>query len=122
MAIPLKDFSGRRPVDAPSARRCTEELIAGHPMLRVDIPDGEAFTTRYYGSSAIYCLTVVSEAVGRKICSRLSQAPSFAWDLREHPKATIEYSSHAEEDELADAISRDCGGFGSSNMVRETAR
>jgi hypothetical protein len=67
--------------------RCSEELIAGHPMLRVDIPDGEAFTTRYYGSSAIYCLTVISEDVARKICSRISQVPSFAWDLREHPKA-----------------------------------
>lgn len=72
--------------------RCSEEMIAGHPMLRVDIPDGEGFSTRYYGSSAIYCLTVVSEEVGKKLCSKLSQAPSFAWDLREHPKATIEYS------------------------------
>jgi len=71
--------------------RCTEEMIAGHPMLRVDIPEGDAFTTRYYGSSAIYCLTVISEEVGRKICSRLSQTPSFAWGLREHPKATISY-------------------------------
>ena len=67
--------------------RCSEELIAGHPMLRVDIPDGEAFSTRYYGSSAIYCLTVVSEEVARRICGSISQAPSFAWDLRQHPKS-----------------------------------
>lgn len=67
--------------------RCSEEMIAGHPMLRVDIPDGEAFSTRYYGSSAIYCLTVVSEDVARKLCAGLSQTPSFAWDLRDHTKA-----------------------------------
>lgn len=69
--------------------RCTEEMIAGHPMLRVDVPDGDGdtFSTRYYGSSAIYCLTVVSEDVARKLCAGLSQAPSFAWDLPRHPKA-----------------------------------
>lgn len=72
--------------------RCSEELIAGSQMLRVDIPDGESFSTRYYGASAIYCLTVISEDVARRICSRLTQTPSFAWGLREHPKA-IEYSA-----------------------------
>lgn len=84
--------------------RCTEELIAGHPMLRVDIPDGEAFSTRYYGSSAIYCLTVISEEVGRKLCARLSQKPSFVWDLREHAKATIEYNAPRDEDDHAEEV------------------
>jgi hypothetical protein len=80
--------------------RCSEEMIAGHPMLRVDIPDGEAsFSTRYYGSSAIYCLTVVSEEVARKICSRLSQTPSFAWDLRDHSKAIAGPSSTVWDDD-----------------------
>jgi hypothetical protein len=74
--------------------RCTEELIAGHPMLRVDIPVGAEFSTRYYGSSAIYCLTVVSEDVARKLCSRLSQEPSFVWDLRDHSKAVTYGSAH----------------------------
>lgn len=84
--------------------RCSEEMIAGHPMLRVDIPDGEDFTTRYYGSSAIYCLTVVSEAVGRKICSRISQVPSFAWDLKDHAKAapSITYGDPDPDDEHDD--------------------
>lgn len=77
--------------------RCSEELIAGHPMLRVDIPNGEAFSTRYYGSSAIYCLTVISEEVGRKLCSRLSQAPSFVWDLRDHSKAVTYGGNHGDD-------------------------
>lgn len=77
--------------------RCSEELIAGHPMLRVDIPDGEAFSTRYYGSSAIYCLTVVSEEVAKQLCARMSQKPSFAWDLAQHPKA-IDYG-HPDPDD-----------------------
>jgi len=78
--------------------RCSEEMIAGHPMLRVDIPDGEAFSTRYYGSSAIYCLTVISEDVARKICGRISQQPSFAWDLRDHTKA-VSYSGIVDDDD-----------------------
>lgn len=80
--------------------RCSEELIAGHPMLRVDIPNGEAFSTRYYGSSAIYCLTVVSEEVARKICGRISQEPSFAWDLRDHSKAVTYGQVEDEDDEV----------------------
>lgn len=88
--------------------RCSEEMIAGSPMLRVDVPEGETFSTRYYGSSAIYCLTVVSEDVARRICASLSQKPSFVWDLREHPKA-IDYSgAHAattdEEEEYDEPI------------------
>jgi hypothetical protein len=79
--------------------RCSEELIAGHTMLRVDIPDGEVFTTRYYGSSAIYCLTVISEEVGRKLCAGLSQTPSFAWDLRAHPKAIAGHSTTVWDDD-----------------------
>jgi hypothetical protein len=78
--------------------RCTEEMIAGSPMLRVDIPDGETFTTSYFGSSAIYRLTVISEEVGRKLCSKISQAPSFAWELRDHPKA-VTYASPEQEEE-----------------------
>jgi hypothetical protein len=78
--------------------RCSEELIAGHPMLRVDIPNGEAFSTRYYGSSAIYCLTVVSEEVARKICGRISQEPSFAWDLRGHSKA-VTYGGQVDDED-----------------------
>ena len=83
--------------------RCTQEMIAGAPMLRIDIPSedehasDEEFTTRYYGSSAIYCITVVSEEVARKLCKRISQKPSFVWDLREQPKA-ITHSSAPDDD------------------------
>jgi hypothetical protein len=78
--------------------RCTEEMIAGHPMLRVDIPEGDTFSTSYFGASAIYRLTVVSEEVARKICSKISQTPSFVWELRDHPKA-VTYADDAPDDE-----------------------
>lgn len=81
--------------------RCTEEMIAGHPMLRVDIPDGEAFSTSYFGSSAIYRLTVISEDVGRKLCSKICRLPSFAWELKDHPKA-VTYAGITEDKEEDD--------------------
>ena len=43
----------------------TEETHYGNPLLRVDVPETKAFQkfTQYYGGSAIYCITPVSEEV-----------------------------------------------------------
>jgi hypothetical protein len=78
--------------------RCSEQSIAGSNMLRVDIPDGEGFTTRYYSGSSIYCITPVSEEVARRLCAGLKQEPTFAWSLKEHPKA-VTYESPDEDDD-----------------------
>lgn len=45
----------------------TEETRFGAPLLRVDVPETDTFPTftQYYGGSAIYCLTPVSEEVAR---------------------------------------------------------
>lgn len=42
--------------------------MLGKPMLRVDIPATSAFPefTQFYGDSAIYCVTFVSEEVARR--------------------------------------------------------
>ena len=62
--------------------RCSEEQVAGATLLRVDVPDGEAFTTQYVGGGSIYRLRVVSEEVGRKLsASRRDHVPPFAWEL-----------------------------------------
>jgi hypothetical protein len=82
--------------------RCTEESIAGANMLRVDIPvAGNAhvteFATRYFSSSAIYCITPVTEEVARKLCRNLKQEPAFAWELKDHPKA-VTYAQDEDDD------------------------
>jgi hypothetical protein len=62
--------------------RCTEEQLAGATLLRVDVPDGESFTTQYVGGGSIYRLRVVSEEVARKLsASRRDHLPPFAWEL-----------------------------------------
>lgn len=43
----------------------TEETHYGNPLLRVDVPETQTYPkfTQYYGGSAIYCITPVSEEV-----------------------------------------------------------
>jgi hypothetical protein len=79
--------------------RCSEQSIAGSNMLRVDIPDGEGFTTQYFSGGAIYRITPVTEAVARKLCAGLRQDPPFVWELKDHPKSVIAYEPDEEEDD-----------------------
>lgn len=79
--------------------RCSEEVIAGTALLRVDIPKDEGFTTEYVGGGAIYRMTVVTEEVARKLCSQMSMEPAFAWSLKQPP---VELLSHKDEEELDD--------------------
>lgn len=58
-----------------AAGRLTEEMIGGANMLRVDIPNGEAFRTAYYGSSAIYALHVTGEKEARAVAGNMGSRP-----------------------------------------------
>jgi hypothetical protein len=70
--------------------RCSEEQIAGATLLRVDVPDGESFTTQYVGGGSIYRLRVVSEEVARKLsASRRDHLPPFAWELQQPAPALL---------------------------------
>lgn len=67
--------------------RCSEEQIAGATLLRVDVPDGEAFVTQYVGGGSIYRLRVLSEEVARRLSAkRRDHVPPFAWELQEQPR------------------------------------
>lgn len=49
------------------AGRVTEETLFGTALMRVDVPEtskGAGFT-KFYGSTAIYCVTPVDEAIAR---------------------------------------------------------
>jgi hypothetical protein len=71
--------------------RCTEEQLAGATLLRVDVPDGDSFTTQYVGGGSIYRLRVVSEDVARKLsASRRDHLPPFAWELSQPTKPLLQ--------------------------------
>jgi hypothetical protein len=63
--------------------RCSEEQIAGATLLRVDVPDGDSFTTQYLGGGSIFRIRVVSEDVARRLSeTRSDHMPPFVWELK----------------------------------------
>lgn len=61
----IVELMGRKVVAGYAAK---SEFL-GKPMLRVDVPQTSAFDayTQFYGESAIYCVTIVSEQVARTV-------------------------------------------------------
>lgn len=64
--------------------RCSEEAHFGTALLRVDVPaqGSEAAYTSFYGGSAIYRITPVTEAVAQRLLQNVRPDPVPAWDLR----------------------------------------
>ncbi len=65
------------------AGRVSEQIIAGAPLLRIDVPDCETvpgFTT-YYGASSIYSLTPTTETICRAYTSAHRERPIQAYEL-----------------------------------------
>lgn len=52
------------------AGHVTEVLIAGAPMLRIDIPGKDAAApvkaTQFYGGASLFCITPTTEEMARK--------------------------------------------------------
>lgn len=66
------------------AGKVTESEIGGGKFLRVDVPtvgDRQALT-KYYGPSAIYGITPVTEETALALAQRIGAAPVTAWDAR----------------------------------------
>jgi hypothetical protein len=81
--------------------RCSEQVVGGGNMLRVDIPKGDGFFTRYFGPSAIYAITVLEESVARKLSAgRRDANPPFSWELqRAEPKILPSAPAEGENEE-----------------------
>lgn len=66
--------------------KVTEHELGGTAMLRVDVPgvEGQEPFTKFYGPSAIFSLTPISEAVGLALAKRLRADPIsvYAPELR----------------------------------------
>lgn len=70
----------------------TEQEIAGHGFLRLDIstgvryrPDGssieESVATQFYSPSSVYAITPVSERTAREFAQRHQPEPVTRWEL-----------------------------------------
>lgn len=57
-----------------------EVEVAGHGMLRIDIP-AEIPTTQYYSVGSVYCMTPTTEAIARRVAAGLQPEPVHRWEL-----------------------------------------
>lgn len=65
------------------AGKVTNATVGGGMFVRVDVPGekkGEVQFTRYYGPSAIYSISPVTERVARAL-AKLNVEPVSRWDL-----------------------------------------
>ncbi len=61
----------------------SEQEIAGAAFLRIDVPgeDSEIVATQFYSSSAVYCITPVSEEMARAVAKGNQPQPVQRWEL-----------------------------------------
>jgi len=61
----------------------TEVNLFGSALMRVDVPavNGTAAYTKFFGASAIYAITPVSEAIARSAAQFNQQRPVETWQL-----------------------------------------
>lgn len=63
------------------AGRVTEEERFGAKMGRVDIPQGDAFVTQYFGGGSVYRLTPCTEETARRVATLGVPKPVNVWEL-----------------------------------------
>ena len=64
--------------------KASEVLIAGAPLLRIDVPasgDMPAYT-QMYGASAIYCITPITEEIALRAAPNYNVEPISKYELR----------------------------------------
>jgi hypothetical protein len=81
----------------------SKSVLLGPPMLRVDVPATSAFGefTQFYGETAIYCVTFVSEQVARLTAeqNKVNPVSVYVPDLitrEQHEKMLKSYSDQIE--------------------------
>lgn len=62
----------------------TEQQIAGHGFLRLDVP-GESDETwsasQWYSPASVYCITPTTEEIARKVARQNRPEPATRWEL-----------------------------------------
>lgn len=64
-----------------TAGRLTEVELFGGKMGRLDIPDGEGFTTMFFNASSVYCITPTTEELARGVAARNKPEPVHLYEL-----------------------------------------
>jgi hypothetical protein len=82
----------------------TEEVVAGHGFLRIDVPEtssNPAFT-RLVSPNSVYAINPITEEVAKQYAESLSVKPINTWDIHEFiEKATqkrLSTTTHHEQD------------------------
>jgi hypothetical protein len=81
------------------AGKATSVQIGGQVMLRLDIPNGDGFTTQLYNPSALYCITPCSEEVARQFSERVQPEPVHQWEMKLLPAEADAYDMATEDEE-----------------------
>lgn len=63
------------------AGRVTEEERFGSKLGRIDVPDGDSFTTVYFTASSIYRMTPTTEEIARSVAARNKPEPVHRYEL-----------------------------------------
>jgi hypothetical protein len=81
------------------AGKVTEEEHFGAKLGRIDIPNGDGFTTQWFSGGSIYRLTPTTEAIARGVALRNQPEPVHRWELPAPAGRTApEHSEDTEED------------------------
>jgi hypothetical protein len=69
------------------AGEISEQLVAGAPFLRIDVPgpDGAMMATQFYGAAAVYAITMTTEEVARAAAAASQRWPISRWELPPAP-------------------------------------
>lgn len=76
----LLELMGRQRI----AGLCTEQTIAGHGYLRIDVPEtkGNPAFTRLISPNSVYAINPITEEVARAYAENLKVKPIDAWDIQ----------------------------------------
>lgn len=63
------------------AGKVSEESHFGTPLLRIDVPQDDAFVTQFYGGQSIYCLTPTTEEIARSVAKTNQPKPVHTFEM-----------------------------------------
>jgi hypothetical protein len=70
-----------------TAGLCSEQVIAGGSLLRVDVPDlkdQEKFHTIFYGTGAIYSIHITDETTARAVAAAQGARPVYMYEVSQY--------------------------------------